>query len=48
MDGYLAEPKTAKENEDIAKMVADKQQGINHFWIGADDIAKEANNDGSR
>ena len=42
MGAYLAEPTTAKENEGIAKMVADKQQGINLFWIGVDDIAKEA------
>ena len=46
MEGYLAEPKSADENEAIAKMMSDK--GISTSFIGADDIAKEANNDGSR
>ena len=46
MDGYLAEPVSAKENEGIVKMMSDK--GIGYAWIGVDDIAKEANNNGNK
>ena len=40
MGGYLAEPTSATENDELTKLINDKDSGS--VWIGVDDIAEEA------